>query len=143
MIPARSRVAILVSIPMLAAIGGAWLDERRHAGFSQWRTACRTAGLSLQSLASFTWQLLPTALLAALAGAFAVQLLAIARREQLAESRACLAAHAGCVLAMPLGLVLCVLVPSLAVTLITEFAMAVLLGLSLLRLLTPTRRAYP
>ena len=61
-------------LPMTLALAGACIDERAHLGFSNWRSACRAAGLPLSSLLSFTLELLPTAVLGALVGGIAVQI---------------------------------------------------------------------
>jgi hypothetical protein len=134
---------MLALLPMLGAVLGAWLDERHHAGFSQWRSACRAAGLSLNSLAAFTWQLLPGALAGALVGGLALQMLAITWRGDRLSARAGLAAHLGCTLAMPLGILLCALALPLGVTLVTEALLAALAGVLLLRVLSPAPSAHP
>ena len=40
----------------------ALFDERRNLGFSNWRSACRAAGLTFTSIAVFTFELLPCAM---------------------------------------------------------------------------------
>jgi hypothetical protein len=136
----RLRIAALAAVPMLAGAAGAVLDERRHAGFSQWRSACRAAGLSLTSLASFTWQLLPMALALTLAGGLFVQSFALWNRS---GAHACLAAHAGCALAMPIALLLCALALPLAVTVVAEWLLAAALGLALATALSRARPLHP
>lgn len=90
---------------MALASLGAWLDERRALGFTIWREACRAGGISWHSLATFTLELLPTAVIGALLGG--VLVLAVGARRRAAGARGALAAHAGCTVAMPIGLLLC------------------------------------
>ena len=50
---ARVAAAVALSlVPMSFAAAGAWFDERTHLGFSNWRSACRAAGLTFTSLLS-------------------------------------------------------------------------------------------
>lgn len=137
-IPAdRLRIAALSALPMGGALLGGWLDERHHLGFTTWRTACRAAGLRIPTLIDFTLQLLPTAVLGLLLAGVAVLLAgAVARRR---DPGLYLAAHAGCALSLPVGLVLCALLPP-AVMLAADVALATLAALLLLALLrTPSR----
>jgi hypothetical protein len=94
---------------MTLAVLGAALDEHRNLGFSNWRSACRSAGLSLSSLFTFTLQLLPSAVLGVLAGGAALQILGICLRHKKGVARASLAAHGGCSLGMAACLPLCLL----------------------------------
>jgi hypothetical protein len=95
----------LAWLPMAFATLGAWLDERRALGFTIWRSACRGAGISLPSIATFTLELLPTAVIGALLGGLIV--LAAGARGRGGRARGAFAAHAGCTVAMPAGLLLC------------------------------------
>jgi hypothetical protein len=110
------------------AIAGGMLDERVHLGFTQWRSACRAAGLSLQSLVHFTLELLPTAVIGALAGGLVVLAFAAAARHRAPVTGTCLAAHAGCAVAMPLGLILCTFAVPIPVMFVAEVTMAVIVA---------------
>jgi hypothetical protein len=98
------NILALAWLPMGCATLGALLDERRALGFTIWRSACRAAGFSLQSVAGFTLELLPTAVIGALVGGLIVLAAGVQRHTC---ARGALAAHAGCVVAMPVGLLLC------------------------------------
>jgi hypothetical protein len=99
------NVVFLAWLPMALAVAGAWIDERAALGFTIWRSACRASGISLTSLATFTFELLPTAMVGALLGGLGV--LAVGARARGPVADDALAAHAGCVVAMPAGLLLC------------------------------------
>ena len=101
------RAVSLAMVPMALGLAGAVFDERMHQGFSTWRAACRAAGLSLTSLVGFTLQLMPTAVLAALAGGLAIQATGVLRRHQRGAVAAAMAAHGGCAVGMSAGLILC------------------------------------
>jgi hypothetical protein len=103
----RMRMVLLGIPPSLGAAAGAAMDEWQHLGFSTWRSACRAGGVSFASLLSFTWQLLPNAIIGLLLGGLAVQVFGFVLRERGNTAAECAAAHLGCLLAMPLGLVLC------------------------------------
>src|SRR5689334_25218299 len=100
----RLPSGLLAAVPSLGAFAGGWLDERTHLGLTNWRGACRAAGLSPRSLLHFTWELLPAAIAGALLGGLVLLGLAFAFRRRDDAVRACTAAHLGCALAMPLGL---------------------------------------
>jgi hypothetical protein len=100
-----SNILMLASLPMGFAVLGAWLDERRALGFTVWRSACRASGLSPSSLATFTLELMPTAVIGVLLGGLIVLLAGFGRRRS--SARDAVAAHAGCVIAMPAGVLLC------------------------------------
>ncbi len=104
-IAAFSRLAGLAALSPTGAVIGGLIDERMHLGFTAWRGACRASGVSLASLFHFTLELLPNAVIGALSGALLVQLLAIILRAR--HAHACLAAHLGCAIVMPLGLLWC------------------------------------
>ena len=110
------HVIALALLPMTLALGGGWIDEQARLGFSNWRAACRAAGFSLQSIAWFTFELLPGALIGALMGGLCVLLYGVLARRRHHGAHAALAAHAGCALAMVAGLFLCAL--ALPVTLV-------------------------
>lgn len=99
------RFMALAWLPMVLGALGALIDERRALGFTIWRSACRSAGLSLGSIATFTLELLPTAVSGALAGGLLVLLGGLVSRA--AQAPAALAAHTGCLLGMPAGLLIC------------------------------------
>ncbi len=101
------RAVSLAMVPMGSGLAGAVFDERVHLGFSTWRTACRAAGVSPTSVVVFTLQLMPTAVLAALAGGLAIQATGMLQRHQRGAVAAATAAHGGCALGMSAGLILC------------------------------------
>jgi hypothetical protein len=119
------------------------VDEYRLLGFSAWRSACRAAGFSLPSMLSFAWQLLPNAILGALAGGFALLLTGFLLRHDHGAARACAASHLGCVLAMPVGLAICTLALPAGVMLVAELALTLLLALLLVRVLDSGVRRNP
>jgi hypothetical protein len=94
---------------MSGALLGGYVDERTHQGYSTWLSACRAAGPSLQSLFTFTLQLLPGAVIGFLAGGLVLQGLGFLMRRRSCLPQAALAAHAGCMAAMVAGLYLCTL----------------------------------
>jgi len=120
----------------LAALG-ACLDEQRALGFTIWRGACRAAGLSPRSLLTFTIELLPLAVIGALSGGLLVLAggFALPRRQ----AHGALAAHVGCVAAMPLGVAWCASALPLGATLVMEITTAVAITIGAARLL----RAHP
>lgn len=119
------RLAGLAAIAPASAVVGGLIDERRHLGFTNWRSACRASGISFASLFHFTLELLPNAVIGALLGALLVQALAFSLRHQPGRADACLAAHLGCAVAMPLGLLLCALALPMPLMFIAEVALAV------------------
>jgi hypothetical protein len=131
-------VLLLAWLPMGLATLGAWLDERRALGFTIWRGACRASGISLASIATFTLELLPTAVIGALLGG--VLVLALGQR---AGARDALAAHAGCVLAMPAGLLLCASAWPWPLTLAAEAALAALVAAGMWWLTRIRKATYP
>lgn len=133
---------LIAALPMLGALAGGWLDERRLLGFTTWRSACRSAGLDLGTLASFTLQLLPTAVLGLLLGGLLVLGLAIASRARAQESRRCLAAHAACVLSLPVALLICASALPLPLMLIADVAVTAAAALLLLPLLRPASHRH-
>ena len=114
-------------LPMTLAVLGGLVDEWSHLGFSQWRSACRASGLTLEALAQFTLQLLPNAVLGALLGGVLVLGIGILRRDQACAADA-LGAHAGCVVGMAAGLLLCTLPLPVPVLLAGELALTVALA---------------
>ncbi len=135
----------LAMLPMLGALAGALVDERVHSGVTVWRSACRASGLALRSVMVFTLELLPCAVIGALAGGLAVLAFAV-RAADPVLARHALATHAGCVLAMPVGLMLCALALPLPAMLFAETMLAGLLalvvarGLDVLTCRAPLRR---
>jgi hypothetical protein len=123
-IPRLARLAAFASIVPVFALAGGCIDERRHLGFTTWRSACRASGLSIGPLLDFTLQLLPTAVIGALCGGLLMQLLALRRRHRIHQAREILATHAGCALTMPVGLVLCALAWPLPLMLFADVALA-------------------
>ena len=57
------NVLLLAWLPMGLGAFGAWLDEQRSLGFTIWRSVCRASGVSPSSIATFTLELLPTAII--------------------------------------------------------------------------------
>jgi hypothetical protein len=104
-LPANAAfVAALSVLPLLTALAGAGVDERLRLGVTVWRAACRATGLTPRSLAIFTFELLPGAVIGALLGGILVLAWAIGSPS---AGRAPLAAHLGCWIAMPVGAFLC------------------------------------
>jgi len=120
-----TRLTALAAMSPAGALIGGTIDERARLGFTIWKSACRAAGYSMASVISFTLQLLPNAVVGALLGALLVQGVAFSSRHRLGSVDDCLAAHAGCALAMPVGLILCVVSLPVAVMLVAEIALAV------------------
>jgi hypothetical protein len=105
----RRILILLTSIPSIGAFAGGWMDERAHLGFTNWRSACRAAGLAPASLFHFTKELLPNAIVGTLLGGLLLAGLGFALRFHRELAHACAAAHIGCALAMPLAFLLCAL----------------------------------
>jgi hypothetical protein len=122
------RLACLAAISPACAVLGGFIDERSHFGFTNWRSACRTAGISPLSLLHFTLELLPMAVIGSLLGGMVVLMQAFTTRDRPLAADTCLAAHLGCVVAMPLGLVLCALAMPVPAMLIAEIVAAVVVG---------------
>ena len=134
------RAMSLAMVPMALGLVGAVFDERMHQGFTIWRAACRAAGFSLTSLVGFTVQLMPTAVLAALAGGLAIQAIGVLQRHQRAAVAASTAAHGGCALGMSAGLFLCTLSLPMPVLLVAEVFLTALGAWLLVALLERRRR---
>ena len=132
---------LLCLLPTLGGVVGALIDERRHLGFTNWRAACRAAGPSLQSFIVFTRELLPSAIVAMLAGAFLVVLIGIFARRADGAARTCFAAHLGCFLSLPLMLATCMIAPAPAVMLFADVAFAALAAILVLRVISRRQRA--
>jgi hypothetical protein len=120
-----SRLAGLGAVSPACAVVGGMVDERTHLGFTNWRSACRASGLSIESLTFFTFELLPTAIIGALAGLLLVLVSAIRSRHRQDYAETCLAAHAGCAIAMPVGLTLCAMAMPIPLMLMAEVALGV------------------
>ena len=135
----RALLAALSMTPMLGALAGAWVDERMHFGVSNWRSACRAAGFSWSSVIYFTVELLPAAIIGMLAGGLLAQSFAFATRRS-CDAALCLGAHLSCVIAMPIGLILCALALPLPAMLVTEGALTLLVAWMLARI-SPRLRA--
>jgi hypothetical protein len=115
-------LAALAAVPMIGAVIGAWIDETMHLGFSTWRSSCRSAAFSYSSLLSFTLELLPTAIVGLLLGGMVVQGVAFTSTRH-SHRATCVAAHAGCALAMPFGLALCALAMPLPLMLLIDLSL--------------------
>jgi hypothetical protein len=122
--PRLARLAGLAAIVPLCALAGGWLDELDHLGFTAWSSACRAGGFSFASLLVFTFELLPRAVIGALSGGLAMQLLAFAQRHRACHADEILATHAGCMLTMPAGLILCALAWPIPLMLVAEMVLA-------------------
>ena len=129
-----ARLSVLASMSPVGAVLGGLVDERARLGFSIWRGACRASGVSFASVISFTFQLLPNAIVGALLGALLVQVIAFSTRHRNGSVPACLAAHAGCAIAMPVGLILCTLALPWGLMVLGEIALAILVATCLLAL---------
>jgi hypothetical protein len=129
-----ARLAGLAAIAPASAVLGGLIDERHHLGFTNWRSACRASGISLSSLFHFTLELLPNAVLGALSGALLVQLLAFSLRQRPGGADTCLAAHLGCAVAMPIGLLLCALALPMPLMFVAEVSLAVAAATGMLAL---------
>jgi hypothetical protein len=116
------RAIALALLPMAFGVLGAWLDERSHQGFSNWRSACRAGGFTIESLVIFTLDLLPTALIGMVLGAVAMQFASAALWFRDGGPRLALAAHGGCALGMAAGLFICTRFASVPLMLATELA---------------------
>ena len=142
--PARRIAALqllaLGALPLAGAIAGAWIDQRDHFGFTNWRSACRASGISLRSLVAFTFELLPTAIVGMLAGALALQMTGFVLRRREGKARLCLAAHSGCALAMPVGMYLCAIALPVPLMLIADVLLALAASSVMLRTLAPDNR---
>ena len=121
-----ARLACLAAIPPAGGVIGGLFDERAHLGFTNWRSACRASGISPGSLLHFTLELLPSAVIGALLGGMVVLMQAFAASNRPGAAHDCLAAHLGCVVSMPLGLMLCALAMPIPVTLFFEITAAVI-----------------
>jgi hypothetical protein len=129
----EKRFLALASLPMALASFGALLDEHRALGFTIWRGACRASGFSLPSIGTFTLELLPLAVIGALLGGLIVLAGGFIHGGQ--NSRDSLAAHVGCAVAMPAGLVVCAAALPLPATFALEITLAGLATLGARRLL--------
>ncbi len=136
----RVRIVALSMLPMGGALAGACVDERLDFGYTIWRASCRASGFAVRSVMEFTLQLLPCAVIGALIGGLVVLALAL-RTRHAPRAHESLAAHAGCVLAMPVGLVLCALALPLPLMLAAEAAIAAAATLVVLRALDVPHRA--
>src|SRR5262245_44393484 len=119
----KTGAAAISLVPMAAATAGAWFDEHTRLGFTTWRSACRGSGLTLSSLLTFTVELLPTAVIGALLGGLAVLIAGLVSRQRACAARVSLAAHAGCLAGMAVGLWLCTLTLPVPILLGVEAAL--------------------
>lgn len=90
----------------------------------------------------FTLELLPLAVIGALCGGLILQLLALRFRHEPQGAASCLAVHLGCVLTMPIGLLLCALAWPVPVMLLADVALAIAAASLLVRLLIIRSAAY-
>jgi hypothetical protein len=139
-----SRPAILVALallPMGGALAGAFVDEQSRLGVTVWLSACRASGFAFSSIVTFTFELLPNAVIGALAGGLVVLAFAFGASSA-AGARASLAAHLGCAAAMPVGLLLCALALPLPLMLAADALLAGGAALALRRALEPVRATH-
>lgn len=125
-IPLDSRAATLFALallPMAAALAGAALDERLRLGVTVWRSACRSSGMALRSVFEFTIELLPCAVAGALIGGLVVLAFAL-RGASVTSVRRSLAAHLGCAVTMPIGVLLCAIALPLPLMLAADVVLA-------------------
>ena len=137
------HLAMYSLLPMLGALTGAVIDERRHLGFTTWRAACRSAGLRISTLVEFTLQLLPLAVIGLLLGGLVVLAAGALMRDR--HARLCVAAHAGCAVTLPVALILCAFLPPMLMLAIDGVLAALAAGLWLMLMRTASRgsRAHP
>jgi hypothetical protein len=119
-----AKLFLLGVLPLAGTTVGAFVDESRHLGLSNWRSACRAAGFSLRPVWTFTLELLPTAVAGFLAGGLALLVLGIVLRRHGDDARRCFAAHAGCAITMPIGMALCALALPLQSMLLADVVLA-------------------
>jgi hypothetical protein len=124
---------LLTFVPMILAMLGGAVDQYTHLGFTLWRDACRSAGLTVGALCTFTLELLPMAVVGLLLGGLVVLAVGWLNRAEPCAARASLATHAGCALGMAVGMLLCTLFLSPLVMLIVEPVLAVAVSIWLLR----------
>src|SRR6185295_8353017 len=105
---------------MALAGAGAILDERNARGFTLWRDACRSAGVTVGSLLDFTLTLLPTAVLGMLLGGLVVLSVGASGCAGGRAARVSLDAHVACLLGMGLGVLLCLTLLPAASMLVVE-----------------------
>jgi hypothetical protein len=110
-------------LPMVAALAGATVDERLRLGVTVWRSACRSSGMALRPVFEFTLELLPCAVTGALIGGLAVLAFAL-RRASRSSMRRSLAAHLGCAVTMPIGVLLCAIALPLPLMLAADVVLA-------------------
>ncbi|HET9862125.1 MAG TPA: hypothetical protein VFP37_01675 [Steroidobacteraceae bacterium] len=118
------RAGALALLPMAFAAAGAGIDERTHQGFSAWRSACRAAGIRLESMLVLTIDLLPAASIGLFLGVMALQFAGALLWHRPGGARVTLSAHAGCASGMAAGLLLCAFVPSVPLMLGAELLVA-------------------
>jgi hypothetical protein len=109
---------------MAMSLAGVAIDEHQHLGYSTWLSACRAAGPSLTSVARFTLELLPSAVIGMLAGGIVLLWVAVWQRGDRCASRAAIAAHSSCAMATAGGLLLCALALPIPLMLATESLLA-------------------
>ena len=133
-----------------AAVGGAW-DEYTRLGFTTWVSLCRSGAVDSWVAAQLYAQLLPTSILAILVtGLLLIGALATVNRcDDDARHRLVgnLAGHAGCMVAMPLALQLCVLANNAGVLALesawTMVAIDLVIALALAMVLAQVWRPRP
>jgi hypothetical protein len=113
----------LALLPMAAALAGAFVDERLRLGVTVWRSACRSSGLAVGSVITFTLELLPCAVIGALVGGLVVLAFAM-RAASVSSMQRSLAAHLGCAVTMPVGVLLCAIALPLPLMLAADAMLA-------------------
>jgi len=132
---------LLAVLPTVGLFVGAVFDQRHHLGFTLWAAACRAAGATPGSIIVFTRELLPSAIVGLLAGAWCIVWAGISARRHSHAVHSCLAAHAGCAVSMLLMLPVCTLALPPGVTLLTDALLAAVVTVFALRLFTHRPRA--
>ncbi len=98
---------------LLAGWAGAWWDEIQRAGWSTWLSVCRNGRPDPVTVFWTYGRLLPTSILAML-GTGLLLLGSAATTGHSAVARGSLAAHAACLVAMPLAIYGCALLAGVA-----------------------------
>ena len=132
-LPRELSAGALALVPMTGAVLGASVDERMHFGYSNWVSVCRASGFRIESLISFTFDLLPMALIGMLIGGLVLQFVGATLWFRHGGARVALAAHAGCALGMLAALLLCALAPSTSWMLGVELLVAATAAMGLCR----------
>ena len=127
-----------------ASVGGVW-DEFSSLGYTTWTTLCGS-GVSGWNAVQLYVQLMPTSVLTMLAAGLAIVSRNAWSRRSREAAHASIAGHLGCLIAMPLALLLCtsaatrdfVRLQNVWAMLLVDLALAILLATIVHRLLRIT-----